>query len=104
VAEAAATFREQLLEVEGRLFDLNLSGAREDAFRAPMRLYGRYAALGSDVSRFGADYAPTAQQQEVYEVLNERLENAKVLMDQLLDQALPRLNEQLRARGIPVIS
>ncbi|HSM03120.1 MAG TPA: hypothetical protein VK858_00785 [Longimicrobiales bacterium] len=104
VAEAAATFREQLLEVEGRLFDLNLSGAREDAFRSPMRLYGRYAALGSDVSRFGADFAPTAQQQEVYEVLSERLEGAKVLMDELLNQALPRLNEQLRARGIPVIS
>jgi hypothetical protein len=89
VAEAAATFREQLMEVEGRLFDLNLSGAREDAFRGPMRLYGRYAALGSDVSRFGADFAPTAQQVEVYEVLNQRLEGAKVLMDQLLQEDLP---------------
>ncbi len=104
VAEAAAAFRDQLLEVEGRLFDLNLSGAREDAFRGPMKLYGRMAALGSDVSRFGADFAPTAQQQEVYEVLSERFDEAKELMEALLTVELPRLNERLRARGIPIIS
>ena len=104
VAEAAATFRQKLLDVEGRLFDINLSGAREDAFRAPMQLYGRMAALGSDVSRFGADFAPTAQQNEVYEVLKERFDEAKELMDRLLQVDLPALNEQLRARGIPVIS
>jgi hypothetical protein len=104
VAEAAAAFREQLLDVEGRLFDIHLSGAREDAFRAPMRLYGRMAALGSDVSRFGADFAPTVQQQEVYEVLKERLTEARVLMDRLLEVEMPALNERLRARGIPIIS
>lgn len=104
VAEAASQFREKLLDVEGRLFDLGLSGAREDAFRAPMRLYGRMAALGSDVSRFGADFAPTAQQNEVYEVLSDRFTEAKEMMDRLLQVDLPALNEQLRARGIPVIS
>lgn len=104
VAEAAAAFRDRLLEVEGRLFDINLSGAREDAFRAPMKLYGRMASLGSDLGRFGADFAPTSQQQEVYEVLRERLNEAKVLMDRLLDVDLPALNEQLRTRGVPIIS
>jgi photosystem II stability/assembly factor-like uncharacterized protein len=104
VAEAAVAFREQLLDVEGRLFDIHLSGAREDAFRAPMRLYGRMAALGSDVSRFSADFAPTVQQQEVYEVLKDRLNEARVLMDRLLEVEMPALNERLRARGIPVIS
>ncbi len=104
VAEAASQFREKLLEVEGRLFDLGLSGAREDAFRAPMKLYGRMAALGSDVGRFSADFAPTAQQHEVYEVLKERFTDAQGLMERLLRVDLPALNEQLRARGIPVIS
>ncbi|MEJ2202626.1 MAG: hypothetical protein P8170_00815 [Gemmatimonadota bacterium] len=104
VAEAAETFRAQLLEVEGRLFDIHLSGAREDAFRAPMKLYGRMASLGSDVSRSGADFAPTVQQQEVYEVLKERFEGAKRLMDRLLAVDLPALNERLRALKMPVIS
>jgi photosystem II stability/assembly factor-like uncharacterized protein len=104
VAEAAATFRDKLLDVEGRLFDLNLSGAREDAFRAPMKLYGRMGALGSDVGRFSADFAPTGQQNEVYEVLKERFDEARELMDRLLQVDLPALNEQLRLRGVAVIS
>jgi len=104
VAEAARQFREKLLEVEGRLFDLNLSGAREDAFRAPMKLYGRLGALGSDIGRFGTDFAPTGQQQEVYEVLKARLTEAQELMERLLGVDLPALNEQLRARGVPIIS
>jgi cell division protein ZapA (FtsZ GTPase activity inhibitor) len=104
VAEAAAQFREKLLEVESRLFDVNLSGAREDAFRAPMKIYGRMSALGSDVSRFSADFAPTSQQREVYDVLKARLTEARDQMDRLLQIDLPALNEQLRARGIPIIS
>lgn len=104
VAEAAAQFRRKLLDVEGRLFDLNLSGAREDAFRSPMRLYGRMAALGSDVGRFSTDFAPTEQQREVYEVLKTRFTEAQELMERLLTIDLPALNDQLRARGIPIIS
>jgi photosystem II stability/assembly factor-like uncharacterized protein len=104
VAEAAAQFRVKLLEVEAQLFDVNLSGAREDAFRAPMKLYGRMSALGSDVSRFSADFAPTNQQREVYDVLKARLTEARDQMDRLLQIDLPALNEQLRARGIPIIS
>jgi hypothetical protein len=104
VAEAAAAFRTKLLDVEGRLFDLNLSGAREDAFRSPMQLYGRMAALGSDIGSFGADFAPTRQHGEVYEVLKERFVEARRLMDRLLEVDLPALNEQLRLRGVPIIS
>ena len=81
-----------------------LSGAREDAFRAPMKLYGRMGALGSDVAAFGADFAPTTQQQEVYDVLKGRLDEARELMQRLLRIDLPALNEQLRARGMPIIS
>ncbi len=104
VAEAAAQFRDRLLEVESRLFDIHLSGAREDAFRAPMKLYGRMSALGSDVGRYSTDFAPTTQQVEVYEVLKARLTEAQAQMDQLLQVDLPALNAQLRARGIPIIS
>lgn len=104
VAEAAAQFRDKLLEVESSLFDLGLSGAREDAFRAPMKLYGRMSALGSDVSRFSADFAPTTQQGEVYDVLKARFVEAQAQMERLLQVDLPALNEQLRLRGIPIIS
>lgn len=104
VAEAAGQFRDRLLEVEAQLFDLDLSGAREDAFRGPMKLYGRMSALGSDVGRYSADFAPTAQQSEVYEVLKARFIDAQAQMDELLEVDLPALNAQLRERGIPIIS
>ena len=75
----------RLYKVESNLFDVKLTGAREDAFRNPNKLYGRFAALGSDLTRFGADFKPTNQQVEVYQVLSERLqkeeENFNLIMD-----------------------
>ncbi len=95
---------DNLMTFDGSVLYALAESPREDAFRAPMKLYGRTSALGSDVGRFGADFAPTAQQQEVYELLEERFEEAKRLMDTLLEEDLQALNERLRARRLPVIS
>jgi hypothetical protein len=103
-AQAATDFRAQLLDVEGRLYDVNLSGAREDAFRNPMKLYGRMSALASDVGASGSDFRPTDQQGEVHVILLERLEEAQRLMDALLADDLPVLNAKLAERRFPVIS
>jgi photosystem II stability/assembly factor-like uncharacterized protein len=104
VARAAKDFRTRLLDVEGRLYDVNLSGAREDAFRSPMKLYGRMSALASDVGASSSDFRPTDQQSEVHVILLERLEEAQRLMDALLANDLPALNARLAARQFPVIS
>lgn len=72
--KAARDMDMRLYEIESHLFDVKLTGAREDAFRNPNKIYGRLAALGSDLTRFGADFKPTDQQVEVYEVLTKRLE------------------------------
>jgi len=85
--------------LENRLVDVNLTGAREDSFRNPMRLYGRFSALASDVGGRGADFPPTAQQREVHRVLTERLEDAKGAIQIFLDGALGQLNERLSALG-----
>lgn len=105
IQDAATAFRDKLLDVEGRLFDVNLSRAREDAFRAPMKLYGRMSALSSDVGRNGADFRPTDQQREVHVILRERLDEASRLMDTLLSTDLPELNRRLQGQNVaPVIS
>ena len=75
----------RLYKVESNLFDVKLTGAREDAFRNPNKLYGRLAALGSDLTRFGADFKPTNQQVEVYQVLSERLQQEKVNFNLIMD-------------------
>jgi hypothetical protein len=102
--QAAKDFRARLLDVEGRLFDIHLSGAREDAFRNPMKLYGRMSALASDVGASSSDFPPTDQQAEVHGILLERLEEASRLMDALLAEDLPALNARLAERSFPVIS
>ncbi|KPJ84083.1 MAG: glycosyl hydrolase [Gemmatimonas sp. SG8_23] len=91
------------IELEGRLVDVHLTGAREDSFRNPMRLYGRFSALASDVDWKGADFMPTVQQREVHEVLTERLEDAKGAIQAFFDQEMAVLNERLRALGRPAI-
>ena len=91
------------IEIEGRLVDVNLTGAREDSFRNPMRLYGRFSALASDVDWKGSDYEPTVQQRAVYQVLSDRLADTQAEMRAFFDEELARLNEQLRALGRPAI-
>ena len=80
----------EAIDVEGRLFDIKLTGAREDAFRNAMRLYGRLSALGADVGAFSADYRPPDQQGEVHDVLVERLIDIRQRFQvlQLLDLAV----------------
>ncbi len=82
VIEAADSLKSGLTDVEGQLFDIHLTGAREDAFRNPMRLYGRYSALNSDVTEKSADFQPTDQQQEVFTVLHKRLLKVQEQFDQ----------------------
>ena len=94
---------QRAIEVESRLFDIYLTGAREDAFRNPMKLYGRYSALAQDVGYSSADFRPTAQQREVHGVLRSRLHEAAEAYRVLMDSGLDALNDLLRRRGLPGI-
>jgi hypothetical protein len=91
------------MSVEGRLYDINLTGAREDAFRAPMRLFGRMSALASDVGANGADFSPTTQQVKVHAVLRQRLDEARELFSMLMQNDAPALRERLAELGLPDI-
>ncbi len=83
--KAARDMDLRLYEIESHLFDVKLTGAREDAFRNPNKIYGRLAALGSDLTRYGADFRPTNQQVEVYEVLSDRLKGQQTAFKLLME-------------------
>ena len=83
--KAARDMDVRLYEIESHLFDVKLTGAREDAFRNPTKIYGRLSALGSDLTRYGADFKPTNQQVEVYEVLSDRLKKQQAAFDVLME-------------------
>jgi photosystem II stability/assembly factor-like uncharacterized protein len=87
--------------VEGGLFDVHLTGAREDAFRHPMQLWGRLAALQSDVSENSADFAPTAQQLAVNELFRQRLADAATRFADLMGKELPAFAAALRQTPLP---
>ena len=101
LVEATEALEEQAISVEGRLYDINLTGAREDAFRAPMKLFGRMSALASDVGANGADFSPTTQQVEVHAILRQRLEEARELFRVLMQTNAPALRERLAELGLP---
>jgi hypothetical protein len=96
IAGLADSLDRQIVRVEGALFDVNLTGAREDAFRNPMRLYGRLAALQSDMAENGADFAPTTQQLAVHDVLVARLGEATARFSDLMTKAVPAFAAELR--------
>ena len=96
LAALADSLDRRMLRTEGMLFDVNLTGAREDAFRNPMQLYGRLAALQSDVAENGSDFAPTAQQLAVHDVLAQRLGEATRAFIDLMTKDVPRFSAELR--------
>ena len=86
----------QLLKIEGELYDINLTGAREDAFRHPMKLYGRLLALAHEVGAASADYPPTDQQVEVSQILNKRLATQSQLYHSILTNEIRAINRLLK--------
>ncbi|HEX7326388.1 MAG TPA: hypothetical protein VF292_13710 [Rhodanobacteraceae bacterium] len=59
----------RLRALEGRLIDINHTGAEEDMFRTPVRPYGQLYWLLSRVAAQSSDYAPTRQQVTAFKLL-----------------------------------
>jgi photosystem II stability/assembly factor-like uncharacterized protein len=100
LAARADSLDRRAMAVEGGLFDIHLTGAREDAFRHPMQLWGRLAALQSDVSENSADFAPTAQQAAVNDLLRERLGALSGRFSQFMNTELPAFAAALRQTSL----
>ncbi|MGB5170855.1 MAG: glycosyl hydrolase, partial [Eudoraea sp.] len=94
--QKATQLQEVSESIVGILYDIQLTGAREDAFRAPMRLYGRLSALASDITGNGVDFKPTDQQQEVFTIFNERLEKVNKRFTEFMELEVKKLNTQLK--------
>jgi len=102
MAAKVKELEDKIIEVEASLFDINLTGAREDAFRNPMKLYGRISALASDVGGFGADFRPTSQQLEVFNIFRKQLDDIQLQYQRLLNEEIPEFNQFLISRNIQI--
>jgi hypothetical protein len=88
--------------ISGSLYDIHLTGAREDAFRSPMKLYGRLSALASDLTGHGIDFKPTNQQLEVQAIFNKRLQLVNEKFEMFINKEIPSLNNQLKKSKIKI--
>ncbi len=82
--------------IAGSLYDIHLTGAREDAFRSPMQLYGRLSALASDITGNGVDFRPTDQQREVKALFDQRLEAVSKRFREFMEVEVGNFNSRLK--------
>jgi hypothetical protein len=92
------------IDGEGKVYDVNLTGAREDAFRTPNQLYEKLASLASDVGASGADFRPTDQHRAVGTLLEKQFVEYRTQFDRLLADDVAAYNRMAIARGVPTLS
>ena len=100
----AERLSDQAQEIAGTLYDIHLTGGREDAVRSPMKLYGRLSALASDLGGHGIDFKPTDQQREVSAIFDARLKAVKENFDRFFETEIPKLNKQLKNTDLKIQS
>jgi photosystem II stability/assembly factor-like uncharacterized protein len=95
----------KVIEIEGKLYDITLTGAREDAFRSPNQLYEKLASVGSDISASSADFRPTDQHGEVYGILRAQLDGLKQQFSTLVTTDLSAFAAKAAKLGVtlPVV-
>ncbi|HNP94522.1 MAG TPA: hypothetical protein PKJ63_02805, partial [Cyclobacteriaceae bacterium] len=82
-AKQAAVLEEKIYQLEGRIFDVHQTGARQDIFRNPAKILERLLAIAKEGQASSADYPPTDQQREVYGLLKKRLDEVESSFDLL---------------------
>lgn len=99
----AEQLRSMAEAIAGSLYDIHLTGAREDAFRSPMKLYGRLSALASDITGNGVDFRPTNQQGEVYSIFNKRLKDVDDKFKTFMKVEVNNFNSQLKKSELQIL-
>ena len=102
VRTAARDVEEKLISVEGKLFQLKVSGTGQDGVRWPARIAGKLAHLEGSVAV--ADYPPTDQHYEVHKLLRQKLKSTGEELERVIKTDLSRFNRLLRKYKLDGIS
>ena len=101
--ESAGNLDSALITIEEDLMQLRTTGTGQDGVRYPAKVLGKLRHLSNSVN--SADFSPTDQHGEVHLVLREILMNARVRLDDLVEDDLANFNRILAERGLnPLIS
>ena len=101
VYDDLAGFDSTCIAVEERLFQLTLTGTFADDLRGPTMLYSKLMNLASQVQM--GDFRPTDQQQQVFALHHQELQDIDQAFTTRVQPALKLLNAQLEAANLPTI-
>jgi photosystem II stability/assembly factor-like uncharacterized protein len=102
IRAVADSLERKLMDVEGRLIDLRMTGRGQDEVRWPVRAAGQISYLAGGIA--SSDYPPTVQQREVQAILEKNVRDTRAALDQLLRADLAAFNTMLRAKGLNIIA
>ncbi len=91
----------RLERLEEKLFQRRTTGRGQDDVRWSPRLAEQLEYLAGSVS--GSDYAPTASQRDVAQLLHQRATALRTEFNALTSSELATMNEQLRRAGLDVL-
>jgi hypothetical protein len=99
---AAQNLETKATNIVAQLYDIHLTGAREDAFRNPVQLYERLLSLASDIGSSGLDFKPTSQQREAYTGFDGKLKKVQTEFKTVIEKDIPDFNNQLKKINKPL--
>jgi len=74
---SALALEKKIFSLEAKLFDVQQTGSRWDGFRNPSQLIENFLALAKESQTYGADYPPTSQQREAYNLFSKKFDQIK---------------------------
>ncbi|HVR07091.1 MAG TPA: sialidase, partial [Thermoanaerobaculia bacterium] len=98
VKDAAEKLDQQLLAVEETLFQVRITGRGQDALRWPMKVTEQLTYLLGSVT--SSDFAPTASQREVHQLLHDETARSRKTLEDLLSTDLARFNALLQEKQL----
>jgi photosystem II stability/assembly factor-like uncharacterized protein len=87
IHQSASRMEEQLWQMESKVFDVYITGSRQDAFRNPVQILERLLAISKESLQSSADYPPTDQQLAVFAELKAVLDKVEEQYSTFLQSA-----------------
>ena len=98
---AALAMSQKLIDLEMNLVDLRQTGAGQDGVRFGSKLISKIGYLANGMA--SGDFKPTNQHLEVQQILATELRTHLQTLNTLMTADLAALNDQLKAKNLPVI-
>jgi photosystem II stability/assembly factor-like uncharacterized protein len=98
VRDAAEALDKKIVAVEENLFQVRVTGRGQDILRAPMKLVEQLLYLANHVT--SGDFAPTAAESEVHQLLHDQAAKHKAELDQLVAKDLAEFNAMLQEKQL----